>query len=476
MNLSHIQARMREICPSAGVFGMADYSGWNNRALEDRLLDLSNEASAIRATAERQNRDLTESEAQEIDRVLAAFEEVEAELGSRGSKGRKTAPGQPGSGPHNAPRSGGIKADDPRIKIIDGSADRRFSAILGQKAKDNGGFETMDEFLSIVARNQFDPRLIANATMTEGSGVDGGFLVPAILTTSLLDASLESEAIRPRATVIVTPSNNVQIGIWDHHDRSTSVGGLTGNWLAENSSATPQKMKFRLLSFKLRKLALYTEASWELVEDGLNFETQITSAMTQALGYYLDSAFINGTGAGQPLGLLNCPAKITVGKGATASGTISAINLFEMYGRLHPSCARNAVWLMSPSAYAKLLQTEWRTANNAGTDTVSGSLVFMPGSMAGAPNGTLLGRPIIISEVCNAVGTEGDVILADLSQYYVAIRHEMTIERDTSIGWNTHTINWRAILRVEGLDSWGDTITPKGDSTTLSWLVTLESR
>ncbi|MVF24963.1 hypothetical protein EVC37_25720, partial [Methylocaldum sp. BRCS4] len=60
MNLSHIQSRMAEICPSAGVFGMADYSGWNNRALEDRLLDLSNEASAIRATAERQNRDLTE--------------------------------------------------------------------------------------------------------------------------------------------------------------------------------------------------------------------------------------------------------------------------------------------------------------------------------------------------------------------------------------------------------------------------------
>ncbi|MVF24936.1 hypothetical protein EVC37_25565, partial [Methylocaldum sp. BRCS4] len=60
MSLSPIQARMREICPVAGVFGMADYSGWNNRALEDRLLDLSNEASAIRATAERQNRDLTE--------------------------------------------------------------------------------------------------------------------------------------------------------------------------------------------------------------------------------------------------------------------------------------------------------------------------------------------------------------------------------------------------------------------------------
>ena len=34
----------------------------------------------------------------------------------------------------------------------------------------------------------------------------------------------------------------------------------------------------------------------------------------QALGYFEDVAFISGTGAGQPLGILNAPALVTVSK------------------------------------------------------------------------------------------------------------------------------------------------------------------
>jgi hypothetical protein len=38
-----------------------------------------------------------------------------------------------------------------------------------------------------------------------------------------------------------------------------------------------------------------------------------------------------------------------------------------------------------------------------------------PGGSRGAPYATLIGRPIIPIEACSALGTEGDIILTDLT-------------------------------------------------------------
>jgi len=70
----------------------------------------------------------------------------------------------------------------------------------------------------------------------------------------------------------------------------------------------------------------------------------------------MDYAFINGTGEGQPLGIINDPALITVDKeDSQAAATITYQNVVNMFSRLAPSCFTNAVWLANPSVIPQLL-------------------------------------------------------------------------------------------------------------------------
>jgi len=58
----------------------------------------------------------------------------------------------------------------------------------------------------------------------------------------------------------------------------------------------------------------------------------------KGLGWYMDYAFINGTGEGQPLGIINDPALITVDKeDSQAAATITYQNVVNMFqGLLRP--------------------------------------------------------------------------------------------------------------------------------------------
>jgi HK97 family phage major capsid protein len=50
----------------------------------------------------------------------------------------------------------------------------------------------------------------------------------------------------------------------------------------------------------------------------------------------------------------------------------------------------------------------------------AGYPLYIPGnSLTGAPNGTLLGIPVVFAEQALALGTAGDIYLADFGQYRI---------------------------------------------------------
>jgi len=71
----------------------------------------------------------------------------------------------------------------------------------------------------------------------------------------------------------------------------------------------------------------------------MSFEEMLAGALIKGLGWYMDYAFINGTGEGQPLGIINDPALITVNKEASQEpATITYQNVVNMFsGLLHPA-------------------------------------------------------------------------------------------------------------------------------------------
>ena len=331
----------------------------------------------------------------------------------------------------------------------------------------NSGFHSMDEFLKTLHLGRADQRLL-NSSMVEGIPEFGGYSVPEEYGAFLMDKSLESEIIRTRATVWGMGSETKKVPAFDGADRTNNLfGGISGEWLEEGASGTRKTAKLRLIQLRAKKLACFSQASNELIADGMSFEEMLAGALIKGLGWYMDYAFINGTGEGQPLGILNDPALITVTKETNqTAATINYSNVVNMFARLAPSCFTNAVWLANPSVIPQLLTM---------TITIGTGGAQIPVFKEEASRFTLLGKEIIFTEKCPALGSKGDLILADLSQYAIGMRKEIALDRSNVPGWMEDMTDYRVIVRVDGQGTWDKPVTPK-NGTTLSWAVALEAR
>ena len=104
--------------------------------------------------------------------------------------------------------------------------------------------------------------------------------------------------------------------------------------------------------------------------------------------------------------------------------------------------------------------------------------VWIPAnSAAGAPHDTLLGRPVIAVEQCQALGTVGDIILADFSQYLCIEKGGMQTAQSIHVQFTTDETVFRFVFRVDGQPLWNNVLTPyKGTGSTQSPFVALATR
>jgi HK97 family phage major capsid protein len=305
------------------------------------------------------------------------------------------------------------------------------------------------------------------ASMVEGS--TAGFSVPEPLAAQWLDASIESEIIRPRATVWPMESATRKAIGWDTADQSSGIlfGGFKMEFLAEKGTGNKQTGKLRAIQLAAKKGAIFVDTSSELIEDGMGFEAQLDMAMRTSIGYGMDDYFINGTGAGQPLGIRNDPAKITIAKETgQVAGTILYENLCKMFARMYPAGRKRAIWLINDTAIPQLL-----TLNVAvGT---GGSVVPVMSESNGEFR--ILTRPVIFTSHMPKLGDADDVTFVDLSQYAVSIRRGLKLEKSNIPGWTQDLMSYRVLLRFDGQGTWNAPITPKNGDT-LSWCVGLAER
>ncbi len=298
---------------------------------------------------------------------------------------------------------------------------------------------------------------------------DGGFLIPEQLRSDLLMIALEKAIIRPRATVIPMESLRTLIPAVDSTSNASSVfGGVVAYWTEESAALTESQATFARIALEAKKLTALAIAPNELVADSTAFNAFIQSAMPQALAYYEDVAFISGTGVGEPLGILNAPAKVTTtAESGQGAGTIVWENILKMYARMLPSSLGNAVWLVNQEVFPQLATM----ALSVGT---GGAPVWLPDG-TGAPTLTLLGRPVIVTEKMSALGTEGDIVFADLSYYLIGDRQAVQVAASSDYRFGNDQTAYRVIERVDGRPWLNTAITPRNGSSTLSPIVTLSS-
>jgi len=319
---------------------------------------------------------------------------------------------------------------------------------------DNGGFASHDEYFRTIISGRSDNRLelLEKRQQVIGSPTLGGYAVTAELTAWLMDQSLDGEIVRSRATVWPMASDERKVPAWNIQDTSSSVAGLVGVWIEELGTNTPQEALLRQIILKAKKLAIYTQASREIMEDGLQFGQQLTSIMVQAMGYFMDLAFFVGSGAGQPVGIIDAPGTIAVTR--TEADSINFRDIVNMLGQLAPGSFANAIWVASQEALPLLMTT-------ASTHVVGTAGSYIP--LVNEINGkfTILGKELLFTEKVPGLGQRGDLGLYDFGQYAIGMRKDIVIDQNVAPGWTTDALSLRTLLRVDGQPHYGEPLTQR---------------
>lgn len=372
---------------------------------------------------------------------------------------------------------------DVKVEVTKDEADQPFESLGHQltaiRKAGSPGSVIREPRLKRCILGALDPVTKAPTGMGETVPSDGAFLVAQEFIPTLLDRVWATAVVYSRcAKQPVGPNfNGFKIPAIDETSRADGSrwGGVRAYWGAEASTLTTSKAALRQISLELQKLQALCYVTDELLEDSVALEGYVNRWFPAEFGFKLDDAVINGDGAGKPLGILNSGGRYTVTKETSqTAATIVTNNILKMFTHMFGPSMGNAVWLFNQELLPSLIALTYPI----GTAGVLANLYQLPGGpmTPGSPYGTILGRPAIPVEQCAAIGTEGDIIFFDPSQYIVGEKGGLQAASSIHVAFTTDQTAFRWTFRCNGQPIWHNYITPYKGSNYLSPYVTLAAR
>ena len=336
-----------------------------------------------------------------------------------------------------------------------------------------GGFKSFAHFCRDVARSdqssgrneskeldKWNSLVKAAGTgLSEGNAEYAGHLVPEEFRNTLMVAVEESNDILPRCTVMPMQTNIIKIPYVDGFDKSAGLvyGGVQWYWTAEEGSFTETRPKVQMLQLELHKLTGLAYVTDELLADSpQSIEALLQRGFQDGLNYVYNEVLIHGTGAGQPLGVVNAPCAVSVtAETGQVAATIVWENIIKMFSSaMNPS---RCVWVANINCLPQLASMSLAVGTG-------GVPVWMPaGGASGMPYNTLMGLPLFFNDHASTLGTVGDLMLVDWSQYLIGRKAGGDIPRfDTSIHlkFDYGQTAFRFQIRTEGRPWWKTYYTP----------------
>jgi len=318
------------------------------------------------------------------------------------------------------------------------------------KAGDWGSF---GEFLAAVSAFR-DPRVKSDLEqkgmlpegweqklLQEAIGAVGGFLVPVAYRAEMFEKVYEGAVVRPRAFVIPMSTVQVQMPSMDQTivpaaPKSAFMAGTVFQWIEEATQKPEVEMLFKLIDLIVHEYAGWIPVSNNLIADSvISVEALIRAHFTKTAVGYEDWHFLNGNGVGQPQGVIGAQATIPCAR--TGAGAIVWADVAAMIHAFQPGA--NGVWVIHHCCLEQIL---------ALCDTF-GNFMWIPNMRDGVPE-RLMGYPIVWTEKVPALGTRGDIILADFSYYLIGDREQPTIDSDRSERFRYNQTTFRLSARVDG--------------------------
>jgi HK97 family phage major capsid protein len=310
----------------------------------------------------------------------------------------------------------------------------------------------------------------------EGVGAEGGFPIAPDFAEQIESQISPPDSISALCNELKTNRNTKVVT----DDESTPWGsdGIQANWEGEAEAAGQSKPSLKQKVIKLNKITALVPITDEDAEDAPYLLTHINQKAPEVINFKLDLGIINGTGAGQPLGVVNAPGTVSIAKvGSQAAGSIVAVNLINMMKALYAKNRAKAVWVASQST-EDMLQFLFKIGklDTGAADTGWGVNVPIF-SYDQNGNARLMGKPVIFHEACSDAGTKGDIILGDFSKYNL-LKKTTGLQMATSmhLWFDQQATALRFVYRVAGQPALKSQIAARTGNAKYSPFVTLDTR
>lgn len=180
------------------------------------------------------------------------------------------------------------------------------------------------------------------------------------------------------------------------------------SWVAEGATSEKQKLKLTQIDIKGYKLRCAVSMTLEASVMTLDvFETYFVDSVSKAMVWAQEEAFFNGTGSGQPKGILKETVVDSQNVDIAAAEEPTYQTLTEAEGLLPAAYEANAVWNMTKKTFMKFMGM---------VDKDGQPVARINYGLGGAPERYLLGRRVVINEHMTSLGASlsGDTVVAFL--------------------------------------------------------------
>ena len=441
-------------------------------------------AQALEELADKENRVLTAEEQAEWEGYFNESVRLKAEhdqaLEADQKAARAVALQEHRAGLNNRPSAAKLLTSSPLSRIT-----HMFDMTLHDPRR---GFGHMGEF-ALKVMDAYNPsmgppddRLLkiqaAASGMNQGVGSQGGYLIPPEFSTQIWDGlNAMPDNLMQYCDVYPVTGSSLTFPANAETSRVTGsrYGGIRAYWLAEAAQMTTSMPTFRQMKLEPHKLGVLVFATDELLSNASALDTYIRRAAGEEIMWLVNDAIINGSGTGQPLGILRAPGTLVVSKeGTQQADTFLLENVNKMYSRMHSRARNGARWFINQDV-EPALEALNAVVGTGGLPVYIASPTGFP-NVAEPPQNRLKGRPVQPIEYCKTLGDRGDVIFANLEYYAVGIRGGINEAMSIHLRFDYDETAFRFLFSVDGQPWLQQPLTPAYSALTLSAYVTLEAR
>jgi HK97 family phage major capsid protein len=257
----------------------------NTRELRAKRDAYVGTSKSILDRAENENRDLTESEKRDFDKLQEKLAGIKGTIDRAAQLSDLQADLE-------RPVVSGIRLNAAQAPLMLGGKIRAYRP--DERMADAYGGPSLDEYVraSIMGETR---------AMGEGLGAAGGFLVPSPLAGFVIDLA-RAQSVIVGSGALTVPMESATLDI------PRLLTDPTASWRNENDPITEGDPTFGAAQLTARSLACLVSVPNELLLDSPVAGNFITSAITKAMAVAMDTGALVGTGTvNQPLGLVNRP-------------------------------------------------------------------------------------------------------------------------------------------------------------------------